>query len=333
VKRRLLLGGASLGAVAVLAWLWSGAPRSQPPQVGVDGDDVPNFRASAVAHARPLPPLEEIRFTDGAPSVSFYAIGDTGYGGDILRANASSMERAAEKRPVAFVLLLGDNFYPSGVDTTEDRRWKEIFEDAFVGAGLQVPFHAVLGNHDHRGSIEAEIDYTKRSTRWKMPSRWYTFSAPLADGSAAQFFALDTQPIHHGWSEAKAEEAWLDAELSLSKARWKIVFSHHPILSHGSHGGTAELVARLEPILERHGVDLVISGHDHDLQVIPSNKGWVQVVSGAGCSTRDTSFGEDTLCALAEPGYAWFGIGAHELWIEIATAAQGPRFRERIQKP
>ena len=330
MRRRLFLGAGSLGALAILACLWK-SPKREP--VSIDGDDIPNFRASVVANARPLPPLEEIRFADGAPSVSFYAIGDTGYGGEILRANASSMERAAETRPVAFVLLLGDNFYPSGVESAEDRRWKEIFEDAFVGAKLQVPFYAVLGNHDHRGSIEAEIDYTKRSARWKMPSRWYTFTAPLADGSAAQFFALDTQPIHHGWSEAKEEEAWLDAELSLSKARWKIVFGHHPFRSHGSHGETAELRARLEPILERRGVDLVISGHDHDLQVIPSKAGWVQVVSGAGCSTRDTTWGEDALCALAEPGYAWFGIGAHELWIEISTASAGPRFRHRLAKP
>jgi acid phosphatase len=331
VRRRLFLGAASLGALAVLGWLWSGAPQSRPRSVAVDGDDIPNFGTSAVANARPLPPLEEIRFADGGPSVSFYAIGDTGYGGELLRANAASMERAAESRPV--VLLLGDNFYPSGVESTEDRRWREIFEDAFAGAKLQVPFHAVLGNHDHRGSIEAEIDYTKRSSRWKMPFRWYSFTVPLRDGSAAQFFALDTQPIHHGDPEAKEEEAWLDAELSLSTARWKIVFGHHPLLSHGSHGDTAELRARIEPILDRRRVDLVISGHDHDLQVIPSKAGWVQVVSGAGCSTRDTSCGEDTLCALATPGYAWIGIGAHELWIEISTAAEGPRFRTRIAKP
>ena len=329
MSRKLLSVVASLGALGLLVWLWSGSAKPRP--VRVDGDEVPNFRESRVEGARPLPPLEEIRFADGEPSVSFFAIGDTGFGGEILRANAAGMERAAEERPVGFALLLGDNFYLEGVQTTEDPRWKEIFEDGFPGKALAVPFYAVLGNHDHRGSIEAQIAYTKKSTRWKMPARWYTFTVPLKDGASAQFFALDTQPIHHGWGEGAEEADWLESELLRSKARWKIVFGHHPFLSHGSHGATPEL-ARIAPMLERHHVDLALSGHDHDLQVIRSKAGWVQVVSGAGCSTRDSAWGADTLCALATPGWAWVGIGAKEMWIEISTAKDGPRFRYRVAK-
>lgn len=329
-RRAIVLPVASLAALAVLVWLWSGSAKPRPVQV--DGDEIPNFRASSVEGARPLPPLEEIRFADGEPSVSFFAIGDTGFGGEILRANAASMERAAEARPVGFVLQLGDNFYTEGVQTTEDPRWKEIFEDGFPGKKLQVPFYAVLGNHDHRGSIEAQIEYTKKSSRWKMPARWYTFTVPMKDGATAQFFALDTQPIHHGWTEGTGEAEWLESELSKSKARWKIVFGHHPFLSHGSHGASPELESRIGPMLGRHRVDLVLAGHDHDLQVIRSKAGWVQVVSGAGCSTRDTAWGQDTLCALATPGYAWVGIGAKEMWIEISTADAGPRFRYRVAK-
>jgi acid phosphatase len=329
-KRKLLLGTASLAAIACLVWLWSGSAKPRPVQV--DGDEIPNFRASSVENARLLPPLEEIRFAEGAPSVSFYAIGDTGFGGEILRANAASMERAAESRPVGFALLLGDNFYMEGVETTGDRRWKEIFEDGFPGKALRVPFYAVLGNHDHRGSIDAQIEYTRKSARWKMPARWYTFAVPMKDGLEVQFFALDTQPIHHGWMEGDDEAEWLESELAKSKARWRIVFGHHPFLSHGSHGSTPELRKRIAPLLERGKVDLVLAGHDHDLQVIRSKAGWVQIVSGAGCSTRDTAWGDDTLCALAAPGYAWVGIGAKEMWIELATIDAGPRFRYRIAK-
>jgi len=322
------LVAASAAALVAFACLWGTS--SKPRTYTVDGDEVPSFRESHVEGARPLPPLEEIRFTEGAPSVAFFAIGDTGYGGEILRANAASMARTAEERPVGFVLLLGDNFYPSGVESTEDRRWREVFEEPF--AKLEVPFYAVLGNHDHRGDPDVEVAYTKKSSRWKMPARWYTFRVPMKDGFEAQFFALDTQPIHHGWGEGKEQQAWLESELAISTARWKIVFGHHPFLSHGSHGSTAELQARIAPLLERYGVDLVVSGHDHDLQLIASKKGWIQIVSGAGCSTRNSAWGEDTQCALATPGYAWIGIGAKDMWIEIATAADGAKFRRRVAK-
>ena len=330
MSRKLLSIVASLGALGLLVWLWSGSAKPRP--VRVDGDEVPNFRESRVEGARPLPPLEEIRFADGEPSVSFFAIGDTGFGGEILRANAAGMERAAEERPVGFALLLGDNFYLEGVQTTEDPRWKEIFEDGFPGKALAVPFYAVLGNHDHRGSLDAQIAYTKQSARWKMPARWYTFSMPLKDGASAQFFALDTQPWKSGWAEASEEASWLEGELSRSRARWKIVFGHHPLLSHGSHGPTEAVAERLGPLLERSGVDLVVSGHDHDLQLLRSKSGWLQLVSGAGSSTRDTSWGDDTLFAAASPGFAWVGLGPDEMWIEIATAAGGPRFRWKVEK-
>jgi tartrate-resistant acid phosphatase type 5 len=328
---------ASLAAVAALAWLWAGPRRAG--RLGVLDEEPPTFGESSVRGARPVPPLAEIAFEGGAPAVSFFAIGDTGWGGDVLRANAKAMQRSAAARPVDFVLLLGDNFYLGGVSSLEDPLWRERFEEPFALFEPRVPFRAVLGNHDHRGDPQIEVEYTRKATRWSMPARWYTFSvpvpggsAPMAGGGEAQFFALDTQPWKSGWAEASEETSWLEGELSRSRARWKIVFGHHPLLSHGSHGPTEGVAERLGPLLERAGVDLVVSGHDHDLQLLRSKSGWLQLVSGAGSSTRDTSWGDDTLFAAASPGFAWVGLGPDEMWIEIATAAGGPRFRWKVEK-
>jgi 3',5'-cyclic AMP phosphodiesterase CpdA len=67
-----------------------------------------------------------------------------------------------------------------------------------------------------------------------------------------------------------AQLAWLGDALAASRARWRVVFLHHSIYSaatkRGGHGGEASLLrlrARLEPIFVRHGVDLVLAGHDH----------------------------------------------------------------------
>lgn len=290
------------------------------------------FGASEVHDARPAPSLATVPPEEISGTISFFAVGDTGYGKRALAEVAAAMERSARERPVALALLLGDNFYTAGVDSTDDERWRTIFEEPFGSSALAVPFHAVLGNHDHRGQVEAQIEYTAKSERWRMPSRWYTFTREGASGVTAQFFALDTEPIEEAWREAGEQVAWLAAELEKSKARWKVVFGHHPALSHGKHGGTKEIVREVVPLFERFGVDLYVTGHDHDLQILDSGKGWLQVVSGAGSSTRDTSYGDDTLFATASPGYARVDLGMNAMWIEIATAAEGPRFRRRVEK-
>ena len=332
MRRTLLIGASSAVAIAALALLWN-APPAAPRSPGSATDEDANFGDSIVSGARPVPPLEEMHFEGGAPAVAFFALGDTGYGGALLEANARAMEKEAEVRPVDFVLLLGDNFYLEGVRSLDDPMWRERFEDAFPGARLQVPFHVVLGNHDHRGEPDIQIAYTKTKTRWHMPAHWYTFAVPIGGGDEAQFFALDTEPMRGAAGDAGEQETWLRAELARSKARWKIAFGHHPVLSHGSHGPTLGVADLLAPLFERYGVDLYLSGHDHDLQLIRSRAGWIQLVSGASSSTRDTRWSDDTLFAAATPGYAWVGVSRSEMWIEIDTAADGPRFRRRVTKP
>jgi tartrate-resistant acid phosphatase type 5 len=331
VKRRVLLAVLLLAALAVALWV---SIQVRPGEEDSERNEAsPSFGESAVRNARPAPPLEELRFAEGGPALSFFALGDTGWGGAVLAANAAAMERSAEARPVDLVLLLGDNFYRSGVKSVEDELWRTRFEEAFVGAKLQVPFYAVLGNHDHYGDCDAQIEYSARSARWRMPARWYTFTKELRGGGEAQFFALDTQPIKNGWFKDRGQRRWLEEELSRSKARWKIVFGHHPVLSNGAHGPTEGFDEVLAPLFGRYGVDLYFSGHDHDLQIVRSAAGWLQIVSGGGSSTRDTSYGEGSLFAAGSPGYAWVGIGTKEMWIEIATAAGGPLFRFKVEKP
>jgi len=326
-KHRLLLSALLLACLGLAL----ACPRHEEPD---EEDEVHPFVVDGkVVGALVTPPLPDLDFAGGAPSLSFFALGDTGWGGVPLADNAAAMERSAAQRPVDLVLLLGDNFYRSGADSLADVRWHTEFESAFSGPHLQVPFYAVLGNHDHHGDPDVEIEYTKHSTRWRMPARWYTFVRELPGGGEVQFFALDTQAVHKGESFAGLRlQSWLEDELKKSKARWKIVFGHHPALSNGVHGGTDELVEDIAPLFEEYGVDLYLSGHDHDLQILKSSAGWLQVVSGTGSSTRDTSYGPGTLFATASVGYAWVGIDAHEMWVEIATARDGPQFRWKVEK-
>ena len=58
-----------------------------------------------------------------------------------------------------FVLGVGDNFYPRGIDFLHgknDKRFNQTFEDVFIGDELKnMPFYLVAGNHDYEGDVEA----------------------------------------------------------------------------------------------------------------------------------------------------------------------------------
>src|SRR5690606_4874832 len=60
----------------------------------------------------------------------------------------------------------------------------------------------------------------------------------------------------------------------------------HPPFSSGRHGSTPLAQEQLVPVLERHRVDLVLAGHDHDYERTHPIGGVTYVVSGGGCKRR-----------------------------------------------
>jgi acid phosphatase len=244
-------------------------------------------------------------------SLSFLVVGDWGEHSDGQVAVAEAMASVAAEIGSAFVISTGDNFYSSGVASVDDPQWTTTFEQAFSAQSLQTPWYAVLGNHDYRGSISAELDYTVHSERWRMPARYWQQDVPIGDGVAA-FFFLDTFPLTHlptlrarvpvlgDASEAHAQLAWLERALSSSSARWKFAVGHHPIVSSGSHGDSPALVEHLRPLLSRYNVAAYFNGHDHDLEYLRDGR-LSYVCSGAGSEFRhfrtqrpQTVFGYDS---------------------------------------
>ena len=140
------------------------------------------------------------------------------------------------------------------------------------------PWHAVLGNHDHEGNIEAQIAYTEKSARWRMPARYFSRSEPLPDGGVADFFFIDTTPVYEAYARLphdlraargvrrRAVRAGSKGSLPRAGADWKIVVGHHPVFSGGVHGASWGLIRYLKPMLEQYGVRVYLNGHDHDLQ-------------------------------------------------------------------
>jgi len=103
----------------------------------------------------------------------------------------------------------------------------------------------------------------------------------LLTGNRAQFFAIDSVAL-----DARQLD-WLDDQLDKSRAAWKICFFHHPLYTSGRYSWTSGSRRRsLEPLLVRHGVDVVFSGHEHLYERMSPQSGVMYFVNGAAGSVR-----------------------------------------------
>lgn len=269
-------------------------------------------------------PLTEFSIPEKIPGwdyVSFVALGDQGKGGRSQKRVAQLMNEKAEKDPVNFVITLGDNFYKSGVTSVSDPQWLEKFQSMYDLPFLRIPFYASLGNHDHRdGNARYQVEYSKQNNKWVMPHYYYTFSKVIDAHSSIQFFALDTYVIKKQRDHYLEQIEWLERELQASTATWKIVFGHHPVFSYGKHGNQQRMIDLVRPLLEKYEVDVYVCGHDHDRQFLEPVGGVYYIVSGTGSQSRDTRYGENTIFADTNLGFAWFRISATEFHLQFIDA-------------
>jgi hypothetical protein len=131
--------------------------------------------------------------------------------------------------------------------------------------------------------------------------------------------------------------------------RWVFVLGHHPVATHGPHGGhhPRPLGLHLEALwagisgaiggqdiqdlsheanrtfADRMGRELsarqrivYVSGHEHSLQLIWYKDRLLQVVSGSGSKLSPVGKGKDTVMKIKELGLVRFDVVGEELWIE-----------------
>jgi tartrate-resistant acid phosphatase type 5 len=236
-------------------------------------------------------------------TVRVLAFGDYGDGSEAQRLVAAAMLRYHREHPFDFAVTLGDNFYPSGMESPADPRWQTWWSALYDP--LKIPFYATLGNHDWNqpNSPAAEVLYTRESTSWRMPATYYTFTA-----GPVQFFALDTDLI------SEAQRLWLTAELDRSPATWKVVYGHHPIYSEGQHEDNNVKIEQLLPVLKDRA-DVYLAGHDHDMQHLAPEGRLHFFIAGSGGKLRTIEPGPRSLFARSANGFAVIEADARTLTV------------------
>jgi hypothetical protein len=263
----------TLGAVALVAAVWTAAQVTEPEKV------VPINPPS-----RPLPAEAE---TARMSRFSFVVYGDTRGRSDGVAIQAEhtlvvdSMVTRIRKLaptpyPVRFVLQSGD----AVVDGSKPAQWNKSYVPVINRLTAEgVSYYLSPGNHDvtSAGSVDAPqrqpglrnlLDATSRLLPPEGSPRRLAGYATYAFGYGNAFVIAVDSTI----AADAGQLQWVKAQLEgLDRRRYVhvFVFLHHPPFSSGPHGGekveppAAQLRASYLPLFRAHHVCIVFSGHEH----------------------------------------------------------------------
>lgn len=221
--------------------------------------------------------------TDAGPAAAFrfLAFGDSGTGG---RGQYQLAEQMA-KSQFDLVIHTGDLVYKRG----EARDYPKKFFAPYAKILPSIPFMPVIGNHDYDTDRGLPLIKTfvlpRNRPKGIAPERHYWF-----DYGCARFVAVN--------ADAEEDELrdrvvpWMVRVFKSAPGRWRFLYTHYPLYTGSTDRGPVEKFRKiLLPALERSGVDVVFSGHNHLYErskpilagkIVTQAEGVVHVVTGAG---------------------------------------------------
>ncbi len=266
------------------------------------------------------------------------AFGDWGDGGEAQKAVAAGIVAREETAPFDFALLLGDNFYERGVETPESPLFNAYFRAIYPADSLNFPFYVILGNHDHYGRPRAQFRYVDPDGRWKAPGFAYLLPVVLSDGYAVDIYGLDSALLvdaaENPWPgrEGQTIRDWALRMMRSRSPDLCILAVHHPPFSSGDHGDNPVLFDFLAEMFTEGYVDVVLSGHDHDLElqeldVDGDASQELFVVSGAACRLRAVGKSAATAFSASTFGFAELEISASATTVSFFDSTNALLYR------
>lgn len=205
----------------------------------------------------------QVRTAPVSGPITFLYLGDAQNA--ILSHWSRTIRAAYQKAPEArFIIHAGDLVD----EASRDLEWAQWFKAVGFIHGM-APAIPVAGNHEYmRVGRDPASQRRMLSILWRpqfnlpvepgLPETLRETVYKVAYSKDLDVFVLDTQN-----GDLASQASWLDAALTASKARWRVVTFHHPIFSSGRDRDNVDRRAILLPILQKHDVDLVLQGHDH----------------------------------------------------------------------
>jgi hypothetical protein len=227
-------------------------------------------------------------FTDLDPGTSYlYRVGSEGYWSEWLEFNTpgneddefsfvyfgdpqndiksqwSRMIRKAYKYnpDCSFMLYAGDIINHAGSDI----EWDEWFKAGSFIYGM-VPQFLTPGNHDY-DDLTLDQHWNAQFTQPRNGPKGLEGTCFFVDYKNLRLISFDSAVDGELENETGyavvSQKAWLDSVLRTNTKEWVIVTTHLPFYS-PKESRDNELIRRnFQPILEKYGVDMVLTGHDH----------------------------------------------------------------------
>ena len=175
-------------------------------------------------------------------------------------------------RPTDLWLMLGDNAYSAGKDEEYQGAVFNIF-DTMLRKSVLWP---CLGNHD-AGSANSPTQSGVYYDIFTLPTQGQ--AGGVLSGTEA-YYSFNYGNIHFvcldssdsDWHEDSLMAQWLRVDLQMNQQEWLVAFCHHPPYTKGSHDSDRDKDsdARMRkmrevvlPMLEEHGLDMLLVGHSH----------------------------------------------------------------------
>ena len=244
----------------------------------------------------------------GTGTVRFIAFGDSGVGSSAQRLLATRM--TADTFDLA--IHAGDVAYgtPQMVGGGSYAQYDAWTFDIYAAWLRSRPFFPSIGNHDDE--IDRARPYRnvfvlpENGSSAPYPEhaeRYYSF-----DHGPVHFVALDTEFAFQDSSRRQAQLAWLEADLSATSQPWRVVYFHRSPYSAGlEHGSDLQVRNAFAPIFERHGVQLVISAHEHNYE---RSRPWREF-GGAAVTYIVTGGGGAELYGAGSAAWTAFSASVH----------------------
>ena len=225
----------------------------------------------------------------GCEALAFRTPASRGTGSRIVALGDSGTDSPAQRQLAAMMIArqpevmlhTGDLVYPSG--TLES--YLERFFAPYAPLLERIPVFPCPGNHDYyheqANFYVALHALPSAGVPDEGQGRYYSF-----DWDNAHFVVLDSNtPLEDAAAGRGPMLEWLEKDLAASRQFWKIAMFHHPPFAGGpNQGDPLSALARqhIVPILERHGVQLVLNGHEHNYQRSHAINGIVYLTTGGG---------------------------------------------------
>ena len=249
---------------------------------------------------------------------------------------APTIERLVALRPDLVIstgdMVAGQRLHPPLGREQVTAMWSAFHAqvtDPLATAGI--PLAATPGNHDASAYASFELERTIYREQWEGRSRGlqivdrgdYPFHYAFAMGNVL-FVSLDATRV--GALDGP-QRGWLESLLQRegAKYRHRVAFSHLPIYPF-AQGRETEVTAdhELERLLQRHGVELYLSGHHHAFY--PGFHGGVRHVGQACLGAGPRRLIGDT--HRAERAVTWLEFADGEVTVSALVA---PRLERPIE--